>query len=191
MATPKGFRERTKANEVYHLEDGIIYYNYLGKKIFSREVCPEIIDILIKTRTEDEIKLLKNGKRIRFRTMIYENELKSINSYILGWDKQFVLQPEYKEPIVRAVGDVELDRKSIRCWMKSKMEDVWAEVVPTVLKAVSQCQEEYKQILRDYDHDPTTGAELYHSLIVNTIVDNLAEEMDKKQPTKKQSKKSK
>ena len=94
--------ERKKLSTIYRIEDGIIYYNYFGK-IFSREVCPEIVELLTRKR-----KVTTGGGGGRYMTILFENELRSINNYITMWDMEFKLIPPYRYPVIRGVGSIEI-----------------------------------------------------------------------------------
>lgn len=91
-----------KLSSIYRIEDGIIYYNYYGR-IYSREVCPEIVKLLTTRRR------IYMYKEYRMLVALYENEMCSINSYILGWDKKFKLQKPYPtDQIIRGVGKIDI-----------------------------------------------------------------------------------
>lgn len=96
---------------MYRIEDGIIYYNCVDKHTYSREVCQEIVDLLTKKR---KIRL-GSEKRSRVLTFLLENEMRSINRYILGWDKEFELIPARGKEELRGFGSIEItaNKKSI------------------------------------------------------------------------------
>lgn len=93
---------RKKLSELYSIEDGMVIYNYFGT-VYSREVCPEIVELLTKKR-----KVRLRDKHVRLMNLIYENEMRSINNYILGWDRRFKLIPPYPagQEIISGVGEV-------------------------------------------------------------------------------------
>lgn len=95
--------EHSKLSKIYRIEDGIIYYNYYGK-IYSREVCPEIVKLLTTRR-----KISIYGVN-RMLVALYETEMRSINNYITGYDKEFTLIKPYprNERKVRAVGAIDI-----------------------------------------------------------------------------------
>ncbi len=101
--------ERTKISDIYQIKDGIIYYFYSNTEVYTREVCPEIVELLTQRRRVR----IGNERKCRFLTVIYENELKSINCYILGWDQKFTMQAPYPkgEEIIRGFGKVEIITK--------------------------------------------------------------------------------
>ena len=95
--------DRKQLESIYRIEDGVIYYKYLDK-VFSREVCPEIIELLTKKRR------VKIGGEYRYMTVIFENEMTSINAYIAKFDEEFRLRKPYSEgrEVIRAVGKVSI-----------------------------------------------------------------------------------
>jgi hypothetical protein len=92
---------------LYRIEDGIIYYRYFDKE-FSREVVPEIVDLLTKKRR------VKLGGEYRYMTVLYENELNSINAYVAKHDIQFKLQKPYTKgkEVIRGVGSISIKNKN-------------------------------------------------------------------------------
>jgi hypothetical protein len=102
--------ERRKLADIYRIEDGIIYYNYCERMVFSREVCPEIVDLLTKKRRVR----IGREKKCRLMTVLYENEMRSINNYIAKMDIKFTLIPPYPKgtEIVRGVGSIEIKTKN-------------------------------------------------------------------------------
>jgi hypothetical protein len=94
-------------SSLYHIEDGIIYYSYFDK-VFSREVVPEIVDLLTKKRR------VKIGGEYRYMTVLYENELNSINAYVAKHDIQFKLQKPYPKgkEVIRGVGSISIKNKN-------------------------------------------------------------------------------
>lgn len=103
--------DRRQLSSLYRIEDGIIYYRYFNRE-FSREVIPEIVDLLTKKRR------VKIGGEYRYMTFLYENELKSINAYIAMHDFKFKLQKPYPKgrELIRAVGSISIttQNKEIR-----------------------------------------------------------------------------
>lgn len=99
--------DRKQLKSLYRIEEGIIYYSYFNKE-FSREVVPEIVDLLTKKRR------VKIGGEHRYMTVLYENELKSINAYIAKHDIQFKLQKPYPKgkEVIRAVGSISITNKN-------------------------------------------------------------------------------
>ena len=91
---------------MYHIADGVLYYQSQihARKVYSRQMTPEI-DRIINTIRQF---LLCNGC-VRFGEIIYENELISINRYVIGEDKVFTLMPPYRgKQIIRYHGEVPL-----------------------------------------------------------------------------------
>lgn len=99
--------DRKQLSSLYRIEDGIIYYSYFDK-VFSREVVPEIVDLLTKKRR------VKIGGEYRYMTVLYENELNSINAYVAKHDIQFKLQKPYPKgkEVIRAVGSISIKNKN-------------------------------------------------------------------------------
>ena len=91
---------------MYHIADGVLYYQsqIYARKVYSRQMTPEI-DRIINTIRQF---VLCNGC-VRFGKIIYENELVSINRYLIGEDKVFTLMPPYRgKQIIRYHGEVPL-----------------------------------------------------------------------------------
>ena len=91
---------------MYYIADGVLYYQsqIYARKVYSRQMTPEI-DRIINTIRQF---VLCNGC-VRFGKIIYENELISINRYVIGEDKVFTLMPPYKDKqIIRYHGEVPL-----------------------------------------------------------------------------------
>jgi hypothetical protein len=99
--------DRKQLSSLYRIEDGIIYYRYFNKE-FSREVVPQIVDLLTKKRR------VKIGGEYRYMTVLYENELKSINAYIAKHDLTFKLSKPYPKgrEVIRAVGSISITNKN-------------------------------------------------------------------------------
>ena len=99
--------DRKQLSSLYRIEDGIIYYRYFDKE-FSREVVPEIVDLLTKKRR------VRIGGEYRYMTVLYENELASINAYVVKQDIQFKLQKPYPKgkEVIRAVGSISIKNKN-------------------------------------------------------------------------------
>lgn len=74
---------------MYHIADGVLYYTTTTGNVYSREMCAEIDSIINTLRPV----ALKDGQK-RFMKLIYENELVSINRYVMG-NSAFKLEPEY------------------------------------------------------------------------------------------------
>lgn len=89
---------------MWHIADGIIYYPSPNHdRTYSRQMIPEIDRIINTLRPV----LWKDGTK-RFDKLVYENELVSINRYIIHADKEFTPLPPYPagSEIVRYHGDV-------------------------------------------------------------------------------------
>lgn len=99
--------DRKQLSSLYRIEDGIIYYRYFDKE-FSREVIPQIVDLLTKKRR------VRIGGEYRYMTVLYENELVSINAYVTKHDIQFKLQKPYPKgkEVIRAVGSISIKNKN-------------------------------------------------------------------------------
>jgi hypothetical protein len=95
--------ERRKLSSLYRIEDGIIYYNYFGR-VYSREVCEEVVTLLTKRR-----RVYVAGE-YRFIVALYENEMASINAYICLHDVKFKMQPYYPKgkEIISGVGEIKI-----------------------------------------------------------------------------------
>jgi hypothetical protein len=103
--------ERKKLSDMYLIEDGVVYYYYYGQEVYSREVCPEVVKLLTQKR-----KVRLRDKHIRLMNLLYENEMRSINNYILGVDRKFKLIPPYPkgQEIIRGIGEIRIITKSKR-----------------------------------------------------------------------------
>ena len=90
---------------MYHSADGVLYYHSIAtRKVYSRQMIPEIDRIINTLRPV----AWRDGCK-RFDKIIYENELISINRYVIGEDKVFTLMPPYKDKqIIRYHGEVPL-----------------------------------------------------------------------------------
>lgn len=90
---------------MYHIADGVLYYHSIAtRKVYSRQMIPEIDRIINTLRPV----AWRDGCK-RFDKIIYENELISINRYVIGEDKVFTLIPPYKDKqIIRYHGEVPL-----------------------------------------------------------------------------------
>lgn len=91
---------------MWYIVDGVIYYpSPNNDRIYSRQMIPEIDKIINTIRP-----VLWNGGVKRFGKIVYENELVSINRYIIGAEKTFKLEPPYPagREIVRYHGEVPL-----------------------------------------------------------------------------------
>ena len=74
----------------YEINDGILKYTAPNGRVFKREMCDEIDRIFNTIRP-----VLLKDRRVRFYKLIYENELVSINRYVIG-HAPFTCDPEYK-----------------------------------------------------------------------------------------------
>lgn len=74
----------------YEIHDDVLIYTTITGKRFQREMCDEISRIFNTVRPV----ALKDGQK-RFYKLIYENELVSINRYVMGNDP-FTCDPEYR-----------------------------------------------------------------------------------------------
>ena len=91
---------------MYHISDGVLYYHSIAtRKVYSRPMIPEIDRIFNTMRLVS----WRDGCK-RFDKIIYENELISINRYVIGEDKVFTLEPPYPKgkEIIRYHGEVPL-----------------------------------------------------------------------------------
>ena len=91
---------------MYHISDGVLYYHSIAtRKVYSRPMIPEIDRIFNTMRLVS----WRDGCK-RFDKIIYENELISINRYVIGEDKVFTLEPPYPkgQEIIRYHGEVPL-----------------------------------------------------------------------------------
>lgn len=89
---------------MYHIADGVLYYHSIAtRKVYSRQMIPEIDRIINTLRPV----AWRDGCK-RFDKIIYENELVSINRYVIGRDKEFTIEPPYPkgQEIIRYHGEV-------------------------------------------------------------------------------------
>lgn len=89
----------------YHIADGVLYYQSpIARKVYSRPMIPEIDRIINTMRPV----AWRDGCK-KFGKIIYENELVSINRYLIGKDMVFTLMPPYRgKQIIRYHGEVPL-----------------------------------------------------------------------------------
>ena len=85
----------------YEIHDNVLYYFAYTGKVYKREMCEEISRIINTLRSV----VLKDGQK-RFYKAIYENELVSINRYVMG-TQPFKCDPEYYSvPIMNVHGEI-------------------------------------------------------------------------------------